>query len=116
MNTLSYDDKFKQMETKDRGSYTYFLNWMGPISKAWCEKNGNHWCVGRIDVGGVPDEPYGIEYAVPLMHEADWAALGDFLHTLDRGDVDCLYTKEELFEMFEALHGKIRWFESNEEY
>lgn len=84
----------------------YFLNWMGPVSTAWCDEHGYEWSGGRIDVGGIPDEPHGIEYSVPLMHKEDWRKLARFLWDLD---VDCLYTKEELFEMFESKHDKIRW-------
>ena len=93
----------------DREPYSYSLNWMGPINKGWCEEHGYHWCVGRIDIRGVPDEPWGIEYSVPCMHKEDWANFGTFLRGLDNGDVGVLYTKQELFEMFETLHGKIRW-------
>ncbi len=47
------------------------------------------------------------------MHEEDWANFDTFLRGLDNGDVDVLYTREELFEMFEALFGKIRWKDDN---
>jgi len=95
------------MTTKNHEPYSYSLNWMGPINKKWCEEHGNHWCIGRIDIRGVPDEPWGLEYGVPCMHEGDWANFGTFLRGLN--NVDVLYTKQELFEMFETLHGKIRW-------
>ena len=95
----------------DKETISYSLNWMGPINKAWCEEHGNHWCIGRIDIRGVPDEPWGLEYHVKCMHEEDWANFDTFLRGLDNGDV--LYTREELCEMFEALHGKIRWKDDN---
>ena len=102
-----------KMESKDRGSYSYFLNWMGPVSRDWCEEHGYHWATGRIDVDGIPDEPYGIEYGVPLMHKEDWGKFARFLWDLN---VDCLYTKEELFEMFESMNGQIRWKDLNESF
>ena len=92
---------------------TYFLNWMGPVSRDWCEEHGYHWATGRIDVDGIPDEPYGIEYGVPLMHKEDWGKFARFLWDLN---VDCLYTKEELFEMFESMNGQIRWKDLNESF
>lgn len=101
-------ESFLGLNANMEGNYSYFLNWMGPISKAWCEEHGDHWCVGRIDISGIPDEPYGIEYSVPLMHKEDWNKLARFLWDLD---IDCLYTKKELFEMFESKHGTIRWKE-----
>ena len=97
----------------DREPYSYSLNWMGPISKDWCDEHGSHWCAGRIDVTGVPDEPWGIEYGVEVMHKEDWANFGTFLRGLDNGDVDVLYTKQELFDMFELLNGKIRWWKGS---
>ena len=54
----------------DKGPYHYFLNWMGPISKAWCEEHGHNWSLGRIDVS-VPDDPHGLEYFVPTMESKD---------------------------------------------
>ena len=87
---------------------SYFLNWMGPISKEWCDEHGSHWCVGRIDVSGAPNEPYGIEYFVPTMHKEDWARFSTFLNNL-KSDKGILYTRDELYHMFEKLNGKIRW-------
>lgn len=96
----------------DRAPYYYSLNWMGPVSKAWCLEHGNNWSMGRIDVS-IPDDPHGLEYFVPAMESEDWVKFGEFLLTLDTGDVDLLYSKEELFIMFETIHGKIRWKNDN---
>jgi len=84
--------------------FSYFLNWMGPLNKRWIDDHGDDWAAGRIDVSGVPFEPYGVEYGVPVMARKDWRALSDFLRGLQ---TDRLYTREELFEAY----GKpINWF------
>ncbi len=92
----------------DREPYYYSLNWMGPVSETWCEEHGYNWSMGRIDVS-LPDDPHGLEYFVPAMESEDWVKFSKFLRELDTGDVDVLYSKEELFSMFETINGKIRW-------
>jgi len=93
----------------DREPYYYSLNWMGPVSKSWCEEHGYNWSMGRIDVS-LPDDPYGIEYFVPAMETEDWVKFSTFLRDLDTNVMSLiLYSKEELFSMFETIHGKIRW-------
>ena len=96
----------------DREPYYYSLNWMGPVSRTWCEEHGYNWSMGRIDVS-LPDDPHGLEYFVPAMESEDWVKFSKFLRKLDTGDVDVLYSKEELFSMFETIHGKIRWKNDN---
>ena len=96
----------------DREPYYYSLNWMGPVSRDWCEEHGYNWSMGRIDVS-LPDDPHGLEYSVPAMETEDWVKFMWFLNTLDTGDVDVLYSKEELFSMFETINGKIRWKDDN---
>ena len=62
---------------------------------------------GRIDIRGVPDEPYGLEYGLAVMHGEDWSALSDWLETLETDDV---WKYEHLIEFFEKYYGKkIRW-------
>jgi hypothetical protein len=97
------------MEELKKENISYWLNWMGPINKDWCNVHGSHWCGGRIDIDGIIDEPYGVSYSVPVMHEEDWAGFSKFLMDISK---DCteLYTSEELFEMYEELHGDIRWW------
>ena len=62
---------------------------------------------GRIDIRGVPDEPWGLEYGVAPMHGEDWNALGDYLWDLTTED---LLSYNTLIEQFETHYGKkIRW-------
>ena len=62
---------------------------------------------GRIDIRGVPDEPWGLEYGVAPMHREDWNALGDYLWDLTTED---LLSYNTLIEQFETHYGKkIRW-------
>ena len=59
---------------------SYSTNWMGPINQKWTEEHGDCWSAGRIDIRGVPDESWGLEYGLPLMHVEDW---NDFSGWLD---------------------------------
>ena len=62
---------------------------------------------GRIEIRGVPDEPYGMEYGLPIMHGEDWQALGDWL---DEFESEELVPYDSLIEQFENDYGKkIRW-------
>jgi len=116
---------------------TYSTNWMGPINMDWyrqrnltvtktvvqeedskftSRKKGDiyeveeitqQYSAGRIDIRGVPDEPWGLEYGVAPMHGEDWNALGDFLWDFESEE---LIPYDELLELFEANYGKkIRW-------
>ena len=86
----------------------YRTNWMGPINSDWIAKHGDHWAAGRIDIYGVPNEHYPIEYGLPPMHVEDWGALS---HWLDHHVTSELWTYEELIDTFEKkyLKRKIRW-------
>jgi len=116
---------------------TYSTNWMGPISMAWFRERGlteivsevleqdhkfsglkkgqihdyekitTYYSGGRIDIRGVPDEPWGLEYGLPIMHGEDWNALSDYLWDLETED---LLPYNTLIEKFETHYGKkIRW-------
>ena len=111
---------------------TFFLNMMGVASLKWYENNNipyicicepnrfakdgwierkkydkTYYC-GRIDVHGVPDEPYGLEYGVDVMEGKSWGKLQNYLSKLK---LDYLPTKQELLEMFEKeTNHKIKWF------
>lgn len=62
---------------------------------------------GRIDIRGVPDEPWGLEYGLPVMHGEDWNALSDWLDDFSSQE---LVPYDELIELFEEHYGKkIRW-------
>ena len=110
---------------------TFFLNQMGVYSTKWYEENNipykeftrfnrilgkdvtlrewdTHYALGRIDIHGVHEEPYGLEYGVGVMEQESWIVLGNYLSRLT---LDYLPTKDELFLMFEEdTKHKIRWF------
>lgn len=96
---------------------TYSTNWMGPINLNWYRERGllkegsveptNYYSAGRIDIRGVPDEPWGLEYGVTPMHGEDWNALSDYLDDLTTKE---LVPYNTLIEQFETHYGKrIRW-------
>lgn len=86
---------------------SYSTNWMGPINEDWIAKHGEGWSAGRIDIYGVPDEPWGTEYSLPPMRTEDWNDFSDWLDTIDTYD---LWTYEDLIHNFERFIGrKIRW-------
>ena len=67
-----------------------------------------HYAGGRIDIRGVPNEPWGIEYSLAVMHGEDWNAFGDWLDSIKD---ESLITYEELIRQFEDHRGKpIRWY------
>ena len=87
---------------------TYSTNWMGPINQQWIEEHGDFWSAGRIDISGVLDEPWGLEYGVAPMHTEDWNALTDWMWDLT---TDHVIGYNELIAMFEEQYGKkIRWW------
>ena len=94
---------------------TYSTNWMGPVNMQWFEERGlvenneitTYYSGGRIDIRGVPDEPWGLEYSLPIMHGEDWNALGEYLWDLETEE---LLPYDTLIEQFETHYGKrIRW-------
>jgi hypothetical protein len=87
---------------------TYSTNWMGPINAKWIEEHGDCWAAGRIDIYGVPDEPYPIEYGLPVMNIIDWE---DFSEWLDDLETEELLSFDELIAQFEQTVGKkIQWW------
>jgi hypothetical protein len=86
---------------------SYWANWMGPINKTWCDKNGPDWASGRIDISGVPGEPWGLEYNTPLMRKKDFAQLSEFLDSLETKE---LLSREEVYKMYEDKYGPIEYF------
>ena len=117
----------------------YSTNWMGPVSMNWyrernltvsktvvqeedskitSRKKGDiyeveeiteHWAGGRIDIRGVPDEPYGLEYGLAPMHGEDWNGFSDWLESFSTFD---LWQFDDLIEQYEEDRGtKIRWAE-----
>lgn len=68
-----------------------------------------HYSCGRIDVRGIPDEPYGDEIGVPPMLSTDWCAFGDWLDNIKTMSV---WTLTDLVEAYEfQTNTKITWIE-----
>jgi len=64
---------------------------------------------GRIDIRGVPDEPWGLEYSLPIMHGEDW---NDFSEWLESFQTHELWEFDDIIELYESASGrKIRWAE-----
>jgi len=93
---------------------TYSTNWMGPVTNVWYEERGldptgDRCCAGRIDIRGVPDEPYGLEYRLAPMHAEDWNDLSGWLDDFETHD---LWSYEDLIAQYEEERGtKIRWID-----
>ena len=68
-----------------------------------------HYGAGRIDIRGVPDEPWGLEYGLAPMHGEDWNDFSDWLESFSTFD---LWQFDDLIEQYEEDRGrKIRWAE-----
>tara|TARA_R110002167_G_scaffold50004_2_gene146088 strand:+ start:70 stop:453 length:384 start_codon:yes stop_codon:yes gene_type:complete len=115
-------------------SIGFRLNRMGVYSTLWYEQNNipykdttkynrflgkevrlreylNTYCVGRIDISGVINEPYGVEYSVGVMEEGSWVLLGEYLRNLK---LQYLPTYKDLITLFETETGeKIKWYHGN---
>jgi hypothetical protein len=61
---------------------------------------------GRIDVRGIPDEPYGDEIGVPPMLSSDWRAFGNWL---DDVQTMSIWTLQDLVTAYEQHNPKITW-------
>jgi hypothetical protein len=62
---------------------------------------------GRIDVSGVPDEPYGLEIGVPVMRHDSWHLFGNWLQNFT---TDRVYTLCELVTEYQKTNLKICWY------
>lgn len=90
----------------------YSTNWMGPISKTWCDEHGDDWAGGRIDIYGDNLAPYGDEIGLPLMKVKDWNNFSSWLNTVITTRV---YSLEELLEeYYKEGNSKITWFNREE--
>jgi hypothetical protein len=118
----------------------YSTNWMGPISTDWYRERGltettehtaehssmfydvgqkyttteitQHYSCGRIDVRGVPDEPYGLEIGVPPMQSRDWQLFGRWLRDVQTASV---WTLQDLVEAYEFQTGEtIHWYKESQ--
>ena len=66
-----------------------------------------HYSCGRIDVRGVPDEPYGLEIGVPPMLTLDWQRFGRWL---DGVETVAVWTLKDLVTAYEhQTQTKITW-------
>jgi hypothetical protein len=114
---------------------------MGPVSLQWYRQRGltqvehkiatedsmlyNHsehytsesithqYACGRIDVRGIPNEPYGDEIGVPPMLSTDWDRFGDWLDTVQTMSV---WTLDDLVAAYEYRDNpQITWdtYETN---
>ena len=73
------DRGLTQMETKIATENTMFYS----IGETYTTEGVTaSYSAGRIDVRGIPDEPYGDEIGVPPMLSTDWRKLGDWLDTV----------------------------------
>lgn len=92
----------------------YSTNWMGPVSSDWYKQRGitDRCCAGRIDIRGVPDEPWGLEYGLPPMLAESWGWLSDWL---DDFESETLLEFDELIARFERETGhKIMWIQEED--
>ena len=63
---------------------------------------------GRIDIRGVPDEPWGLEYGLPPMHGEDWNDFSDWLESFQTHE---LWEFDDIITQYENATGrKIRWW------
>ena len=110
---------------------TYSTNMMGVWFNTWYEKNNipytiirrysetldreievkeyeKHYAGGRIDIRGVPDEPFGLEYGLPVMECESWSLFSDWLDGLE---TDNVLPYQEIIDRFEQETGHtIAWF------
>ena len=70
----------------------------------------NYSC-GRIDVRGIPGEPYGDEIGVLPMLSEDWQAFGEWLDDVQTISV---WTLDNLVAAYEdQTHNTIRWYKES---
>lgn len=113
----------------------YSTNWMGPVTMQWYRDRGltqvehhvgehdcmlysageaftsetitTHYSCGRIDVRGIPGEPYGDEIGVPPMLSSDWR---HFSNWLDDVQTLSVWSLKDLVTAYEhQTNTKITW-------
>lgn len=88
---------------------SYSTNWMGPVNYDWVQKNGNDWCVGRIDVYGTGSD-YPEELDLPMMKSDDWYRFSSWLDTIKTVK---MLTTVQLVDWYETETGwRITWYET----
>lgn len=66
-----------------------------------------YYSAGRIDIYGVPDEPYPLEYGLAPMHGEDWNDFSDWLEEIHSEE---LWEFDDLIAQYEKdSDTKIRW-------
>lgn len=65
-----------------------------------------HYSCGRIDVRGIPGDPYGDEIGVPPMLSTDWEM---FSHWLDDVQTCSVWSLDNLVEAYQQHNPKITW-------
>jgi len=93
-----------QMEIKTATENTMFYA-MG--EEYTTESITTSYSAGRIDVRGIPDEPYGDEISVPPMLSTDWRLFGNWL---DDVQTMSIWTLADLVAAYEnQTNSKITW-------
>ena len=83
---------------------TYYLN--RASTEEFAEKYGEDWCVGRIDVMDIEDQPHGLEYQVPIMERKCWLQFADLL---DRLETEKILSYQQLIGLYLQKHGEVMW-------
>jgi hypothetical protein len=65
-----------------------------------------HYSCGRIDVRGIPGEPYGDEISVPPMLSSDWRLFSNWLDDVQTMSV---WTLDNLVDAYQQHNPKITW-------
>ena len=94
-----------QTKTKIATENTMFTTEGEPFTS---ESITTHYSCGRIDVRGIPGEPYGDEIGVPPMLSYDWHAFGNWLEDVQTMSV---WSLQNLVEAYEHWSGQpsITW-------
>lgn len=100
------DRGLTQMETKIATKNTMFYS----IGETYTTEGVTaSYSAGRIDVRGIPDEPYGDEIGVPPMLSTDWRLFGNWL---DDVKTISIWTLRDLVAAYEnQTNTKITWAE-----
>ena len=97
------DRGLTRTETKTATEDTMFYN-TGDVYTT--EDITTSYSCGRIDVRGIPGEPYGDEISVPPMLSTDWRVFGDWLDTVETMSI---WTLADLVTAYEQHNPKITW-------
>ena len=97
------DRGLTQKQTKTATKDTMFYNTDDTYTTE--DVTTNYSC-GRLDVQGIPDEPYGDEIGVPPMLSTDWRAFGDWLWDVQTMSV---WTLADLVTAYQQHNPPITW-------